>query len=79
MRSLETFTFTVAFAIERAALYDRLQVELNRVTEASNKLKEQQELIVRMEKMALVGRITSSIAHSIRNPLMIIGGLPAPC
>jgi signal transduction histidine kinase len=74
MRSLETFTFPVAFAIERAALYDRLQVELNRVTEASNKLKEQQELIVRMEKMALVGRITSSIAHSIRNPLMIIGG-----
>jgi hypothetical protein len=74
MRSLETFTFTVAFAIERAALYDRLQVELSRVTEASNKLKEQQELIVRMEKMALVGRITSSIAHSIRNPLMIIGG-----
>jgi signal transduction histidine kinase len=74
MRSLETFTFTVAFAIERAALYDRVQVELNRVTEASNKLKEQQELIVKMEKMALVGRITSSIAHSVRNPLMIIGG-----
>ena len=74
MRSLETFTFPVAFAIERASLYDRLQVELSRVTEAGNKLKEQQELIVRMEKMALVGRITSSIAHSIRNPLMIIGG-----
>lgn len=74
MQSLETFTFTVAFAIERAALYDRLQLELSKVTEAHNKLKEQQELIVRMEKMALVGRITSSIAHSIRNPLMIIGG-----
>jgi len=74
MHSLETFTFPVAFAIERASLYDRLQVELNRVTEAGNKLKEQQELIVRMEKMALVGRITSSVAHSIRNPLMIIGG-----
>ncbi|MEI6702759.1 MAG: ATP-binding protein [Deltaproteobacteria bacterium] len=74
MHSLETFSFPVAFAIERASLYDRLQEELNRVTEAGNKLKEQQELIVRMEKMALVGRITSSIAHSIRNPLMIIGG-----
>jgi signal transduction histidine kinase len=49
-------------------------VELNRVTEAGKKLKEQQELIVRMENMALVGRITSSIAHSVRNPLMIIGG-----
>lgn len=74
MHSLETFSFPVAFAIERASLYDLLQEELNRVTEAGNKLKEQQELIVRMEKMALVGRITSSIAHSIRNPLMIIGG-----
>lgn len=74
MRSLETFAFPVAFAIERASLYDQLQVELNHATEAGNKLKEQQELIVRMEKMALVGRITSSIAHSIRNPLMIIGG-----
>ena len=74
MRSLETFGFPVAFAIERASLYDKLQVELNRVTEAGKKLKEQQELIVRMENMALVGRITSSIAHSVRNPLMIIGG-----
>ena len=74
MRSLENFTFPVAFAIERASLYDRLQLELNRITEAGNKLKEQQEQLVRMEKMALVGRITSSIAHSIRNPLMIIGG-----
>jgi len=74
MQSLETFTFPVAFAIERASLYERLQEELNRVMEAHNKLKVQQELIVKMEKMALVGRITSSIAHSIRNPLMIIGG-----
>ena len=74
IHSLETFGFPVAFAIERASLYDKLQVELNRVTEAGNKLKEQQELIVRMENMALVGRITSSIAHSVRNPLMIIGG-----
>jgi len=74
MHSLETFSFPVAFAIERASLYDKLQVELNRVTEAGKKLKEQQELIVRMENMALVGRITSSIAHSVRNPLMIIGG-----
>jgi len=74
MRSLENFGFPVAFAIERASLYDKLQVELNRVTEAGKKLKAQQELIVRMESMALVGRITSSVAHSVRNPLMIIGG-----
>jgi len=27
-----------------------------------------------MEKLALLGKITSSISHSIRNPLMVIGG-----
>jgi signal transduction histidine kinase len=71
---LETFAFPVAFALERASLYERLQEEVDKLTEANAKLKEQQELILKMEKMALVGRITSNIAHSIRNPLMIIGG-----
>ena len=74
MQLMETFTFPVAFALERASLYERLQEEVGKLTVANEKLKEQQELIVKMEKMALVGRITSSIAHSIRNPLMIIGG-----
>lgn len=74
VQSLETFAFPVAFALERASLYERLQEEVDKLTAANIKLKEQQELIVKMEKMALVGRITSSIAHSIRNPLMVIGG-----
>jgi signal transduction histidine kinase len=74
LASLETFALPVSFAIERTALYERLQEELTKVTEANKRLKEQQELIVRMEKMALVGKITANIAHSIRNPLTIIGG-----
>jgi signal transduction histidine kinase len=74
MESLQTFAFPVAFAIERASLYEKLQIEVEKQTRMNRKLQEQQELIVRMEKMAVVGRITSSIAHSIRNPLAIIGG-----
>jgi signal transduction histidine kinase len=74
MQSLQTFAFPVAFAIERASLYERLNDEVEKQAEANQKLKEQQELIVRMENMAVVGRITSSIAHSIRNPLAAIGG-----
>jgi len=74
MQSLETFAFPVAFALERASLYERLQEEVDKQKSANQKLREQQELIVKMEKMALVGKITSSIAHSIRNPLMVIGG-----
>ncbi|PKN15988.1 MAG: histidine kinase [Deltaproteobacteria bacterium HGW-Deltaproteobacteria-23] len=74
IESLQTFAFPVAFAIERASLYEKLQVEVEKQTRLNRKLQEQQELIVRMEKMAVVGKITASIAHSIRNPLTIIGG-----
>lgn len=74
VKSMETLTFPVAFAIERASLYERLHEDLRKLTRANTKLLEQQELIVRMEKLALLGKITSSISHSIRNPLMVIGG-----
>jgi signal transduction histidine kinase len=74
IQSIETFAFPVAFALVRASLYEQLHEEVDKLTLANRKLQEQQELIVKMEKMALVGRITSSIAHSIRNPLMVIGG-----
>lgn len=74
MQSLQTFAFPVAFAIERATLYERLQEEVEKQAQANRKLQEQQELLVKMEKMAVVGKITASIAHSIRNPLAAIGG-----
>ncbi|WP_027713914.1 histidine kinase dimerization/phospho-acceptor domain-containing protein [Desulfuromonas sp. TF] len=74
LHSLETFAMPVSFAIERASLYERLQSELKNLTEANRRLGEQQELILRMEKMALVGKLTASISHSIRNPMTIIGG-----
>jgi len=74
MSFMETLTFPVAFAIERASLYERLHEDLEKLSVANTKLHEQQELIVRMEKLALLGKITSSIAHSIRNPLTVIGG-----
>jgi len=74
VQSLETFALPVSFAIERAAYYQKLQEKLAQLTEANRRLKEQQNLILRMEKMALVGKLTANIAHSIRNPLTIIGG-----
>lgn len=72
--SLETFALPVSFAIERAGLHRALQRELNRVSEANLLLRQQQEQILKMEKMALVGNLVANIAHSLRNPLTIIGG-----
>lgn len=72
--ALETFAAPVAYAIERADLHEQLQEELARTTRANQRLKESQLQILQMEKMALVGRISADVAHSIRNPLTIIGG-----
>ncbi|MDO3379920.1 sensor histidine kinase [Geoalkalibacter halelectricus] len=74
LRLLETFARPLAFAIERGALHEQLQKELGKVRDAHQRLQQQQEEMVRMEKMALVGKIVSHFSHSIRNPLMIIGG-----
>jgi len=74
LQALETFAAPVAYAIERAELYERLELALERTTAANQRLKDQQLQILQMEKMALVGRVTADVAHSIRNPLTIIGG-----
>jgi FixJ family two-component response regulator len=50
-----------------------LDIIIKRTLEKA-RLQEQQEQNVRAERMAMLGKVTSSIAHSIRNPLMIIGG-----
>ncbi|MBE0504580.1 MAG: HAMP domain-containing histidine kinase [Desulfuromonadales bacterium] len=74
LHRLETFALPVSYAIERAALYERLRQELSNLTEAHQRLSAQQEVIVRMEKLALIGEMSADIAHRIRNPLTIIGG-----
>jgi hypothetical protein len=74
LHRLEAFALPVSYAIERAALYERLRHELSKLTEAHQRLSAQQEVIVRMEKLALIGEMSADIAHRIRNPLTIIGG-----
>ncbi|UCD17620.1 MAG: PAS domain-containing protein [Candidatus Zixiibacteriota bacterium] len=71
---LQTFANQTAVAIERSRLYD-VQVERARELEEINRqLAESQDQIIRVEKMSVIGELTSSIAHELRNPLTVIGG-----
>lgn len=74
IHSLENFALPLGLAIERAHLYERLKAKLQSLNEANTRLEEQQQYLLRMEKMALVGRLTSHLADVIRNPLTVIGG-----
>jgi PAS domain S-box-containing protein len=74
VKLLQIFANHSAVAIEHAKLYDNI---LERATELENinkQLAESQEQIIRAEKMSVIGELTSSIAHELRNPLMVIGG-----
>lgn len=64
---LTMFANQAALAIENAQAYKRLEDKIN-------ELKEMQERLVRSERLAIMGRIATYVAHEIRNPLTTIGG-----
>ncbi len=71
---LQTFANQTAVAIERSRLYDS-QLERARELELINQqLADSRDQMIRVEKMSVIGELTSSIAHELRNPLTVIGG-----
>jgi signal transduction histidine kinase len=54
-----------AIAMENARLYSELQEHVSQIQKS-------QQALIRAEKMAAVGRLTTSIAHEINNPLQSV-------
>jgi signal transduction histidine kinase len=64
---LTMFSTQAGLAVENAILYRNLE-------EVHQALKETQTYLLHQEKMAALGKLSSTIAHEIRNPLVSIGG-----
>lgn len=64
----------LGFALERARMNQELDTRLQELQEAYQQLDRGQELLLKSEKMAAVGRVTGNLAHEIKTPLMSIGG-----
>jgi signal transduction histidine kinase/CheY-like chemotaxis protein len=62
LETLRILSRQAIVALENAHLYNELQDHVQQ-------LKESQRALVQAEKMAVVGRMTASIAHEINNPL----------
>lgn len=71
---LQTFANHTAVAIERSRLHDDLVRHAATLEERNRQIAESQEQIIQIEKMSIIGELTSSIAHELRNPLTVIGG-----
>ena len=74
MNLLETFVHQASIAIHDAGLYTSLSEKVQELEEAYRILQDNQERLVRAEKLAAVGEITAKVAHEIKNPLTSIGG-----
>ena len=72
---LKAFTTQASLAYENAHLYQQAQKQVHELKEAYGQLQEQQEAVIRFQKLATLGEMSAKIAHEIRNPLVSMGGL----
>ena len=61
-----------AMAIRGARLLDDVQQSNERLQRALETLRETQDQLVQAERLAAVGRLAASVAHELRNPLMVM-------
>ena len=71
---LQMFANQSAGAIENSRLYHELEKRLLDLRKAHQKQKEDQETLLRMERLSVMGETSAIVAHELRNPLVAIGG-----
>ena len=63
-----------SLAIERSLLTSKIADQYEKLQSVHKKLRENQELLLRAERLTAIGKLAAQMAHEIRNPLVSIGG-----
>lgn len=71
---LQMFANQSAGAIENSRLYHELEQRLLDLRRAHQKQQDDQETLIRMERLSVMGETSAIVAHELRNPLVAIGG-----
>jgi len=71
---LQMFANQTAGAIENSRLHSELEQRLSDLHIAHKKQHEDQETLLKMERLSVMGETSAIVAHELRNPLVAIGG-----
>ncbi|MGC9313998.1 MAG: PAS domain-containing sensor histidine kinase [bacterium] len=71
---LKTIASHASLTIERSQLLDELRDRNEQLRETYRKLQENQDILIRSERLSTIGKLAAQVAHEIRNPLVSIGG-----
>jgi signal transduction histidine kinase len=63
-----------AVAIENAGLYREIEQKNRELSESYEQLRQTQRALVKKEKLALLGEMSATVSHEIRNPLTAVRG-----
>ncbi|HEY2933932.1 MAG TPA: ATP-binding protein [Acidobacteriota bacterium] len=74
VKLLEIFASHASSGIETSQLYRDLQEKIRALERSREKLQENQQKLLRAERLSTVGKMAATVAHEIRNPLVAIGG-----
>lgn len=76
--AIQCYFYVDRMKLDLASSYLEAMTDLKKInhqlTDANNKLKEQQSQLVHQEKMASLGVMASGVAHEINNPLAYVSG-----
>jgi signal transduction histidine kinase len=75
MKAMEIFGAEISLALERGLTYEELEEKVVTLEEANLKLKEHQEIIMKLRAEASIGEMVLQLTHSFKNPVIAIAGL----
>ncbi len=75
IKAIEIFSTEISLALERGLTYEEIEEKIETLEEANVKLKEHQELIMKLRGEASIGEMVLQITHSFKNPTIAIAGL----
>lgn len=74
IQDLEIFASQASLAIEHSHLYEEMAEKIEALEIASAELERNRDLLIEAERESTIGKMSSQLLHTIRNPLTSIGG-----